>query len=91
METIERLYPDRLAAHIEWLADHAVRGEVWGKAVTYLRQAGAQAMTRSANLEAVRLFEQGLGALEHVPQTSEVLGQAVDLRFDLRNALFGAG
>jgi len=91
VETIERLYSDRLPEHIDRLAHHAFRGEYWGKAVTYLRQAGAQAMTRSANLEAVRLFEQGLGALEHVPQTSEVLGQAVDLRFDLRNALFGAG
>ena len=42
VEAIERLYPDRLAEQIERLAHHAVRGEAWEKAVTYLRQAGAQ-------------------------------------------------
>src|SRR4029453_9159265 len=41
VEAIERLYPDPLAEHIERLAHHAFRGELWGKAVTYLRQAGA--------------------------------------------------
>jgi hypothetical protein len=37
VETIERLYPDRLAEHIERLAHHAFRGEAWEKAVTHLR------------------------------------------------------
>ena len=31
---IERFYPDRLTEHVERLAHHAVRGEVWEKAVT---------------------------------------------------------
>jgi tetratricopeptide (TPR) repeat protein len=87
VETIERLYPDRLAEHIERLAHHAFRGEVWGKAVPYLRQAGAKAFARSANREAVGYFEQALTALTHLPETRETLEQAIDLRFDLRNAL----
>src|SRR4029077_19564792 len=53
---IERFYPDRLTEHVERLAHHAVRGEVWEQAVTYLRQAGAQALGRSAHREGVRLF-----------------------------------
>ena len=43
VEAIEALYPDRLAEHVERLAHHALRGEVWDKAVAYLRQAGAKA------------------------------------------------
>ena len=42
MEAIETLYADRLAEHIERLAHHALRGEVWDKAVSYCYQAGAQ-------------------------------------------------
>ena len=53
VEAIERLYPERLAEHVERLAHHALRGEVWEKAVAYLRQAGAKAMERSAYREAV--------------------------------------
>ena len=74
VEAIERLYPDRLAEHVERLAHHAFRGEVWEKAVTYLRQAGAKAFARSANREAVAYFEQALTALTHLPETRETHG-----------------
>jgi predicted ATPase len=91
VETIERLYPDRLAEHSEGLAHHAFRGEQWGQAVTYLRQAGVKAFARSANREAVPYLEQALMALAHVPETHETLEQAIDVRFELRNALFPLG
>src|SRR5262249_39771152 len=42
LDAIEALYPERLTEHVERLARHALRGEVWGKAVTYLRQAGTK-------------------------------------------------
>ena len=35
VEAIERLYADRLAEHVERLAYHALRGEVWDKAVVF--------------------------------------------------------
>jgi class 3 adenylate cyclase/tetratricopeptide (TPR) repeat protein len=89
--TIERLYPDRLAEHVEPLAHHAFRGDRWEKAVTYLRQAGTKAAMRSAYREAVACFEQALVALKHLPENREVLEQAVDLRLDLRNALYPLG
>ncbi len=88
VKTIERLYPDRLLEHIERLAHHAFRGEEWGKAVTYLRQAGAKAFARSAHREALAYFEQALTALTHLPETRETREQAIDVRFDLRNSLF---
>ena len=59
---IERFYPDRLAEHVEGLAHHAVRGAMWERAVRYLRQAGEKAVARSANREAIALFEQALAA-----------------------------
>jgi tetratricopeptide (TPR) repeat protein len=88
VETIERLYPDRLSEHVERLAHHAFRGEAWGKAVTYLRQAGAKAFARSAHREALAYFEQALTALTHLPETRETREQAIDVRFELRHSLF---
>ena len=87
VEVIEALAADHRIDQIERLAYHALRGEVWDKAVTYFRQAGVQAATRSANREAVAGFEQVLVALQHLPDTRETRAQAIDLRFDLRNTL----
>jgi predicted ATPase len=39
VEALERLAPERLAEQVEHLAHHAVRGEVWDKALAYFRQA----------------------------------------------------
>jgi hypothetical protein len=36
-EAIERLWSERIAEQAERLAHHALRGEMWEKAVTYLR------------------------------------------------------
>ena len=57
VEAIEKLYSDRLAEQAELLAHHAFRGEIWEKAVTYLRQAGVKAAGRSADREAVACFD----------------------------------
>jgi DNA-binding NtrC family response regulator/tetratricopeptide (TPR) repeat protein len=89
--TIERLHPDRLVEHAERLAHHAFRGEVWDKAVVYIRQAGAKALAASAYREAVTCFEQALGALAHLPETRATLEQSIDLRFELRTALTPMG
>ena len=88
VEAIERLYADRLDEQVERLAHHAVKGECWGKAVTYLRQAGVKALARSSDREAVGYFEQALTALTFLSETREIAEQAIDVRFDLRNALF---
>src|SRR5437016_3000057 len=44
----ERLYADRLTEQVERLAQHALRGEVWDKAVAYGRQAGTKALAPSS-------------------------------------------
>jgi len=87
----ERLYADRLPEQAERLAQHAFRGEVWDKAVAYCRQAGTKAFARSAFREAVACFEQALEALQHLPESHATQEQAIDLRLDLRNALWSLG
>jgi predicted ATPase/class 3 adenylate cyclase len=91
VEAIERLYPDRLAEHVERLAHYALRGEVWDKALLYGRQAGEKAMTRSAYREAVGYVEQALSALPHLSETLDTRVQAIDLRLTLRTALLPLG
>jgi tetratricopeptide (TPR) repeat protein len=91
VDTIEALHPEHLTENVERLAHHAFRGEVWGKAVQYLRQAGARAFARSANREAVTWFEQALVAVPHLPETHDTREQSIDLRFELRGALFQLG
>ena len=90
VEAIEALYSDRLIEQVERLAHHAARGEVWGKALTYLRQAGTKADARSAIQEAASYFEQALTALAHLPDDREMQEQAIDLHFNLRSLAGGA-
>ena len=87
VEGIERLYSGRLAEQVERLAYHALRGEVWDKAVSYLRQAGVKATERSAHREAVSYLEQALDALKHLPESRDTVEQAIDIRIDLRSSL----
>jgi class 3 adenylate cyclase len=86
-EAIERLNRDRLVEHFERLAHHALRAEIWDKALTYLRQASAKAIARSAHREAVTYLESALTVLTHLPESRERSLLAVDLRFELRTAL----
>jgi len=86
-ESIERLYPDRLVELVDRLAHHALRGEMWGKAFGYLRQAGLKAMARSAYIEAATDLEQAVEAARHLPQDRRVIDELIDVRFDLRWAL----
>jgi tetratricopeptide (TPR) repeat protein len=91
VEILERLDPTRLAEQVERLAHHALRGEVWSKALQYCRQAGEKAMARPAYQEAMRCFEQALEALQHLPVNRATMEQAIDLRCDLYNALLPFG
>jgi class 3 adenylate cyclase/tetratricopeptide (TPR) repeat protein len=88
VSAIEALYGDRPDGQIERLAHHALHGELWAKAVAYLRQAGDRAMMRSANHEAAAYLEEALEGLRRLPKTRETVELAIDLRLDLRTALF---
>jgi len=45
-------------------------------------------MGRSAHREAGIYFDRALASLEHLPKSRHVLEEAIDLRVELRNALF---
>jgi tetratricopeptide (TPR) repeat protein len=90
-EAIERLAAERIAEQSERLAHHALHGELWEKAVAYLRQAGLRAMARGANREAVPYLEHALGTLRHLPETRRRSELAIDIRIDIRHALLPFG
>jgi class 3 adenylate cyclase len=91
VEALEALAPERLAEQVERLAQHALRGEVWDKALAYGREAGDKALAHSAYREAVVCFEQALAALEHLPDSRALTEQAIDLRLGLRSSLMVLG
>jgi tetratricopeptide (TPR) repeat protein len=91
VEALEGLAGDRLAEQVERLAYHAVRGEVWGKAVRYCQQAGTRADDRAAFREAVASCEQALQALAHVAEPGDTRGLAIDLRLALVRPLVTLG
>jgi transcriptional regulator with AAA-type ATPase domain/tetratricopeptide (TPR) repeat protein/DNA polymerase III delta prime subunit len=85
---MERLYVERIADHVERLGDHAFEGELWDKAVVYLRRAGVNAALRSAGREAAARFERAKQALDRLPPTRSNQERAMQLRLTLRNPLF---
>jgi predicted ATPase len=91
VEALEALGPERAAEQVERLAHHALRGEVWDKAVTYCQQAGARAFDRAAFREAVAAFEQALQALAHLPEDGDTRVLAIEIRLALGSALFRLG
>ena len=92
VEAIERLDADRLAEHVEQLAHHALRGEVWDKALAYRpagggKGHGALGPPRGRGVLASRRSV----ALSHLPETRDTREQAIDLRLALRTALSPLG
>jgi tetratricopeptide (TPR) repeat protein len=99
VEAIEVLVPDRRTEvtagrspdQVERLAHHALRGEVWDKAVTYCQYAGARAYDRAAFREAVVAFEHALQALVHRSETGDTRVLAIDIHLALGEALTQLG
>jgi len=88
---LEELFAGRIDDVVELVAYHFGRGQVWAKAAGYLRQAAIKAQARSAHREALASLEEALQALRHLPETSETREQEIDVRIDLRGALYPLG
>ena len=91
METIEALAGDQVAEQVERLAHHALRGEVWDKALAYSQQAGEKAMARAAHREAVGYLEQALVAAQRLPAQPALLVQGIELRIILDSTFLTLG
>jgi class 3 adenylate cyclase/tetratricopeptide (TPR) repeat protein len=87
VEALEGLAGEQVAEQVERLAHHALRGEVWDKAVTCCQQAGARAFDRAAFREAVASYEQALQALDHLPEPGDTRVRALELRLALGGSL----
>ena len=91
VEVMEALYAGRLAEQVERVAQHAFRGELWSKAVSYFSRAGEKAISRSAHREGVAAIEQALAAMQHLPRSRDVIEESVDLRLRMRMPLTALG
>jgi class 3 adenylate cyclase/tetratricopeptide (TPR) repeat protein len=91
VEALEGVAPERATEQVERLAHHALRGEVWDKAVTYCQQAGARAYDRAVFREAMAAFEQALQALAHLPEDGDTRVLALDLRLALDGPVTALG
>jgi len=91
LAAIEELHAVRLAEHVERLAHHAMRGELWEKALEYLGPAATKAFGRSAHRDAAACYEQAIEALGYLPEAAEVRRRGIDLRLALRSALYPLG
>ena len=85
---LEKSAVKNLRDHVETLAHHALYGEIWDKAVLYLKEAGTKALSRSSFRNAVLHFERALEALRHLPESPDNIRQGIDLRIEIRGALF---
>jgi transcriptional regulator with AAA-type ATPase domain/tetratricopeptide (TPR) repeat protein len=88
---IERINPERLSDHVERLALHSTKGELWDKALDYVHRAGIKAAEHSAHRQAVAYFEQALEILARQPRSRVMAERAIDLRLDFRNSLHALG
>src|SRR5207247_3199701 len=90
-QVLEAQFPETAEEQPALLAHHALRGEVWDKAVLCCQQAGTRAWDRAAFREAVASFEQALQALAHLPEDGDTRVLAVELRLALARPLSALG
>lgn len=77
----------RIDESVERVAQHAELGALHEMALEYLERAGVKAYGLYANREAADFFQRALKMLAQLPESRATLEHAVDLRFELRNAL----
>ena len=87
MRAIEAQSGERLGEHVERLAYHAMRGEVWDKALVYLQQAAEKAAARSAHVETISHVTAALDLLKTLPDAPKRVSQALAFETMLGAAL----
>ncbi len=73
------------------LAYHAFKGEEWEQAARFTVKSMARAIARSANQEALQLFEKGLQAAHRVDDTSIARALELALRLEAMGAMLALG
>src|SRR5262249_34354672 len=92
---IARALEERFAAIVasqpEIVAHHFTEAGLVDAAIEYWLKAGAKAYSLYANEDALRFSERALTLLKKLPETRDNRERAVDIRFQLRNALLPLG
>jgi class 3 adenylate cyclase/tetratricopeptide (TPR) repeat protein len=83
---MEVLYTDRLDDHLSELGRHYQRSGNTAKAMEYLQRAGAQAVARSSQAEAIGLFTSALELLRTMPETPGRMQRELALQLALGSA-----
>ncbi len=76
---LEQQFPEIATAQPERLAHHYTEAGLRARALPYWLQAGQRAVERSANVEAISHFTQGLEVLKALPATPERVQQELTL------------
>jgi class 3 adenylate cyclase/tetratricopeptide (TPR) repeat protein len=87
----ELFYAGQANEKADWLAFHALRGEVWDRAMNHLQRATARALARAAHRVAAHHLENALVVLDRLPSSTDRTKLAYDLRIDMRHALTPLG
>lgn len=88
---LEAVYATGAQPNYGAIALHYKAAQQWDAAARYFHLAGSQAFVRSANRDAAALFESALAMLAHLPHDRALAGETVDIRLELRNALWPLG
>jgi class 3 adenylate cyclase/tetratricopeptide (TPR) repeat protein len=91
VEAVEKLYATRLGEHVERLAEHSYRAELWHKAAQYHQLACTRAANRWANAQAIAYLDRGLEVIAHLPAGADRDRAAVDLRLTALAPLLPSG
>src|SRR5258706_5736478 len=89
--SLESRFAAIVASQPEIVAHHFTEAGLVDAAIEYWLKAGAKAYSLYANEDAVRFFERALTLLKKLPETRDNLERAVDICFQLRNALLPLG
>ncbi|WP_027555879.1 adenylate/guanylate cyclase domain-containing protein [Bradyrhizobium sp. Cp5.3] len=88
--TLERQFPEIVAAQPQLMAHHCAEAGFNEKAVGYRLKAGQQAVARSAMTEAVAQLQKGLELLANMPEELRPAQHELDLEIALGRALMAA-
>ncbi len=91
VDAIETEYADRLEENYEVIARHAFAAERWAQAYDYSLKAARKAHSRSAYQSAIKWFDQAVAALERLPEDEDRLIDKMDVRLEMRIALWPLG
>ena len=89
-KVLEEQFPETAQAQPELLAHHCTQAGLVGKAIEYWHKGGQLAIRRSTMAEAVALLDNGLDALQGLPEGEERDRQELELQVALGVALVAA-